>query len=114
VNPAEDTLSEAVARHVELFNAAVLSGDFSALVDTFAPIAVMRFLGVPAGPFLGREAIARAYADSPPDDTMSIVDVREAGPHTAQVAFVWSRGGTGSMTMSYHNGALIDLTICFD
>jgi steroid Delta-isomerase len=107
-------LDAAVARHIELFNAGVRDGDFAALVDTFAPTAVMRFLGVPAGPYVGRDAIARAYAESPPDDTMSIVDVREAGPHTAQARFAWSRGGTGSMTISWHDGQVIDLTIAFD
>jgi ketosteroid isomerase-like protein len=107
-------LDEAVTRHVDLFNAAVRDSDYRALVDTFAPTAVMRFLGVPAGPFVGRDAIARAYEESPPDDTMSIVDVQEAGPHTAQVRFEWTRGGTGSMTMSWHDGKLIDLTVAFD
>jgi hypothetical protein len=107
-------MDSAVARHVDLFNAAVCAGDFTALVDTFAPTAVMRFLGVPAGPYVGRDAIARAYADSPPDDTMSIVDVREAGPCTACVRFAWTRGGTGSMTMSWHDDAVIDLTVAFD
>ena len=58
------SLDEAVTRHVELFNAAVSQSDFRALVDTFAPTAVMRFLGVPAGPFVGRDAIADAYRTS--------------------------------------------------
>ena len=108
------SLEDAVTRHVELFNAAVAQSDFGALVDTFAPTAVMRFLGVPAGPFVGRDAIARAYEQTPPDDTMSIVDIAEAGPHTAQVRFAWTRGGTGSMTMSWNDGQLIDLTVAFD
>lgn len=108
------SLDEAVRRHVDLFNAAVRRSDYDALVDTFAPTAVMRFLGVPAGPFVGRDAIAHAYTESPPDDTMSIVDIKEAGPHTAQVRFEWDRGGTGSMTMSWNDGQLIDLTVAFD
>ena len=108
------SLENAVTRHVELFNAAVSQSDFGALVDTFASTAVMRFLGVPAGPFVGRDAIARAYEQTPPDDTMSIVDIQEAGPHTAQVRFAWTRGGTGSMTMSWNDGQLIDLTVAFD
>jgi hypothetical protein len=45
---------------------------------------------------------------------MSIVDIDEAGPHTAQVRFVWTRGGTGSMTMSWSDGKVIDLTVAFD
>jgi hypothetical protein len=63
---------------------------------------------------VGRDAIARAYADSPPDDTMSIVDIREAGPHTAQARFAWTGGGTGSTTISWYEGEVIDLTVAFD
>ncbi len=107
-------LEAALARHVELFNTGVRSGDFTALADTYAPSAVMRFIGVPAGPFMGRDAIARAYAESPPDDTMSIVDFHEAGPHTVQAKFAWTRGGGGSMTISWYEDAVIDLTIALD
>jgi hypothetical protein len=106
-------LTEAATRHVERFNEAVRAGDFTDLVDCFAPNAVMRFIGVPAGPYIGRAAIDQAYADSPPDDTMSIVDVYEVGPCTVQVTFAWTRGGAGSMTMSYDKGAVIDLTVAF-
>ncbi len=109
-----DDLKAAVARHAELFNRSVREEDFTALVDTFAPTAVMRFVGIPAGPYVGRDAIARAYTETPPDDTMSIVDVHEAGPHTAQAAFTWSRGGGGSMTISWYDGAIIDLTVALD
>jgi hypothetical protein len=107
-------LTEAATRHVETFNEAVRTGDFSGLVDCFAPTAVMRFIGAPAGPYVGRAAIAQAYTDSPPDDTMSIVDAYEVGPCTVKASFAWTRGGSGSMTMSYDNGAVIDLTVAFD
>ena len=106
-------LEAALARHVELFNAGVRDEDFTALVDTFAPTAVMRFVGIPAGPFVGREAVAQAYAESPPDDMMSIVDAHEAGPCTMQASFEWSRGGGGSMTVSWNEDQVIDLTVAF-
>jgi steroid Delta-isomerase len=106
-------LDAALARHVELFNAGVRDGDFTSLVDTFAPTAVMRFVGVPAGPFVGREAITRAYVESPPDDTISIVDAHEAGPCTMQASFAWSRGGGGSMILSWNEDQVIDLTVAF-
>ena len=35
----------------------------------FAPDGVLRFEGVPVGPFVGRAAIAAAYDERPPDDT---------------------------------------------
>jgi hypothetical protein len=52
--------------HVRRFNAAVRSNDFSRKVAGFTPDAEMAFEGVPVGPFVGREAIAEAYATSRP------------------------------------------------
>ena len=101
-------------RHAALFNAAVSKGDFGTFVETFAPDAIMRFVGAPAGPFVGREAIAAAYAQAPPDDTMSIIDVQAEGPSTARVRFAWTRGGTGAMTVSWRDDEVTDLTVEFD
>ena len=58
--------------HAERFNAAVESGDFGPLVELFADDAVLEFVGVPAGPFVGRDAIAAAYAAQPPDDALDV------------------------------------------
>ena len=56
--------------HIRVFNAAVLSQDWSAFVARFTDDAVVEFVGVPAGPYVGRDAIAAAYQQSPPDDTI--------------------------------------------
>jgi ketosteroid isomerase-like protein len=55
-----------ITQHVAAFNAAVRSGGWAAFADRFTPGATMAFTAVPAGPFAGRAAIARAYADQPP------------------------------------------------
>lgn len=55
-----------VDAHVALFNAAVRNNDWSAFVATFAADAILGFVGVPAGPFRGRDAIAQAYATNHP------------------------------------------------
>jgi hypothetical protein len=57
--------------HVSSFNRAVQSGDYTEMLSRFADDAELVFEGVPAGPFRGRDAIARAYAEQPPDDTVS-------------------------------------------
>jgi hypothetical protein len=54
----------------------------------------MRFVAVPVGPYLGRDAIARAYLDQPPTDTMRVSDLVSAG-ETDTVRFVWSAGEGG-------------------
>jgi len=64
-------LAPFLARHVERFNAGVVTGDFGPLVGLFAEDAILDFAGIPVGPFEGREAIAEAYATQPPTDTMT-------------------------------------------
>jgi hypothetical protein len=106
-------VSEAAAReHVHLFNAAVLSGDWSALVATFHPDAVMRLAGPPVGPFAGRAAIAAAYKENPPDDTVRIRGFRTDGD-TDLVDFEWSRGGTGTMEIRRAGAQITDLVVRF-
>jgi len=63
--------------HVARFNDGVRGGDFGAMVSALAPDAEMRFEGIPVGPFYGREAIADAYREQPPDDELVLLDRRE-------------------------------------
>jgi steroid delta-isomerase len=101
--------------HVDRFNAAVGSGDWAGFVTGFAPDAVMTFVGPPVGPFVGRAAIADAYATDPPDDTMDLLSVRELPGEPADiVAFRWTRGGTGTMTIRRRDGLVTSLTVTFD
>jgi len=64
-------VTDRVENHFRLFNDAVRSRDWTAFLATFSPDAVMRFNGVPAGPYLGSKQIAQAYAENPPSDTMT-------------------------------------------
>jgi steroid Delta-isomerase len=107
-------MTEAESRaHIDRFNAAVSSGDWSAVLATLHPEAVMTFEGVPVGPFAGRDAIAEAYAENPPSDTMRALDVRSAG--TADIVrFEWTRGGTGTLTLHRESGQITSLLIRFD
>ena len=42
-------------REVEAFNAGVRIGDWSTLVELFTDDAELEFVGIPVGPFVGRE-----------------------------------------------------------
>jgi steroid Delta-isomerase len=106
-------VNDRVRAHVELFNASFQSGDWKAFTDTFTDDAVMTFVGVPAGPFHGRAAIAEAYARQPPTDTMSVRTVETSGD-TDVVRFAWSAGGTGTMTMRWRAGKVAELVVAFD
>ncbi|GAA4607187.1 hypothetical protein BJY16_006200 [Actinoplanes octamycinicus] len=106
-------MTENLARaHVERFNAAVTSGDWGPFVAGLHPDAVMSFVGPPVGPWQGREAIAAAYAADPPDDTIQITGIR-SGSDRDLVDFTWSRGGGGTLTLSYRDGQVAELIVRF-
>ena len=106
-------IPDRVRAHADGFNAAVRAGDFTAFMTTFREDAVMRFVGVPAGPFVGRDAIAAAYAAQPPDDTLTVLGVSSGGD-TDEVRFTWDRGGSGTMTVRWRDGLVAELTVAFD
>src|SRR5262249_38160587 len=70
-------LSDLLHRHVDRFNRSIDSGEWGSTADGFADDAAMHFEGVPTGPFIGRDAIAKAYAEQPPDDHIDILGTEE-------------------------------------
>jgi hypothetical protein len=110
---ATDPADRRVAEHVAAFNAAVRSGDWPSFAARFTPGACMRFVGVPAGPYIGRAAIAEAYARQPPADTLAVLSHESDGP-TDRVRFAWSRGGAGRMVIGWDGEAVRDLEISFE
>jgi steroid delta-isomerase len=75
--------------HVRRFNASVAAADFSPLVESLSEDATMAFEGMPVGPFAGKAAIAEAYRQSPPDDIIDLLEVRQTDPAGAEVEYVW-------------------------
>ncbi|MGH3679059.1 MAG: nuclear transport factor 2 family protein [Natronosporangium sp.] len=106
-------MNQRVREHLAAFNTAQRSGDWQPFLAGFADDAVMSFAGVPAGPFRGRAAIAQAYAEQPPTDTMHAVSVRTE-QDTDLVRFAWDAGGTGTMTLRWRDGQLASLHVAFD
>ena len=43
----------------------------------------LHFENVPAGPFVGLDAIRQAYADQPPADTIQLLGIQENDEHTS-------------------------------
>ena len=98
-----------LADHVERFNAGVRSGDFGPMVAVFAADAELAFEGIPVGPFSGREAIAAAYAEQPPDDEIVLLD----GDGT----YAWAKEPeltAGQMFLTERNGEIARLVIRYD
>lgn len=102
-----------IVQHVAAFNAAVHSGDWRSFGDRFTPDATMRFVGVPAGPFVGRAAIAQAYAEQPPTDTLTILRV-DSADEVDTAFFAWSAGGGGVMRLAWEGQLVAGLDVQFD
>lgn len=111
---AEADLRGLLERHVELYNEAVGTGDYTDFLATFADDAVMSFDGLPVGPFRGRTEIAHAYADQPPRDTMALMAMETVGDEAVRASFDWDNtGGGGQMYLRWDGDKLAELLIAF-
>jgi steroid Delta-isomerase len=103
--------------HVERFNAGVRTGDWSSMLEQFGDAAEMGFRGIPVGPFSGKEAIAAAYREQPPDDELRILEQRErAGRVEARYAWLAEPDvAAGEMFLTAGDDGLIrELVVTFD
>src|SRR6516162_6222783 len=108
-----EPISERAARHVAAFNDSVRSGEWADFAGRFTPDATMRFVGIPVGPFTGREAIAAGYAAQPPSDTLTVTRGVSSGD-IDELWFAWDSGGTtGTMTLRWSGDLIDELTVTF-
>lgn len=102
--------------HVRRFNEAVRSGDFTEMVQGFTAGAEMVFEGVPIGPFVGRDAIAEAYARQPPDHEVRLLGAPRVDAECVESDYAWAGDGrrAGRMIIVARNGAIARLIITFE
>ena len=105
---------ELLERHVRAFNHVVRTSDWDPMLALFADDADLRFENVPAGPFVGLDAIREGYRERPPDDEIIPLGIQESDEQTVVCAFAWSKGGTGRITLEHERGAVKRLTVVFD
>lgn len=108
--------AELLVRHVERFNHGVRSGDFSRMLEGFAEDAEMIFEGADAGPYLGRAAVARAYAADPPDDEIEIVETFRRADGTIVASYRWKSQPSivaGEMRMTFDGSKITRLVVTF-
>ena len=109
----EMTGLELLHEHVARFNDGVRSGDFGSMLERFSEAAALEFQGVPVGPFEGREAIAAAYREQPPDDEIRVLDAeeREGG---VVASYAWMREPdvrAGELRLSIDGDAITRLVV---
>jgi hypothetical protein len=107
---------ELLAAHVERFNAGVRSGDFAPMLELLTDDAELTFDGVPVGPFHGREEIAAAYREQPPDDEIEILDAwRREDMIVAQYAWRKDEGrAAGQLWLARSGDRIARLVVTFD
>ncbi len=104
---------ELLAEHVASFNHGVRTGDWEPMLSRFGDEAEMEFVGVPVGPFRGRDAIGEAYRTQPPDDELVVLEDRGGG--TARYA--WAKTpdrAAGELRLTIVDGRIVRLVVTFD
>lgn len=103
-------------QHVDRFNRAVRTGEWDEMTSHFTDDAALRFEGVPAGPFEGRETITSAYREQPPDDEVRILDAYQVGDETI-AGYAWAADPerrAGEMRLTEREGRIARLVVTFD
>src|SRR5689334_2557110 len=106
-------MAERVLEQCRLFNEGVRTGDWGGYLARFADGATLRIEGDPGSPYVGREAIAAAYAGAPPEDTITVRSVDSDGDLDV-ARFAWSEGGGGTFRLRWSAGRIIELAAEFD
>jgi hypothetical protein len=108
--------TEMLGRHVELFNSAVRSGDFGPMLDGFTDDAELVFEGVPAGPYKGKDVIAAAYRDRPPDDEVEILEASEVDDGLVVARYRWRDPNApgGLMLLTRRGDKIARLVVTFE
>jgi steroid Delta-isomerase len=114
--PVSEDPVAVLSAHVRRFNDAVRSHDFAEMIEGFAAEAEMDFAGVPVGPFVGRDAIAEAYRDQPPDDEVRLLGPPRVQGEVVESDYAWANDGrrAGRMILAAREGLITRLTVTFE
>jgi gamma-glutamylputrescine oxidase len=110
-------VEEWLREHVRAFNAAVRGGDFDGFASRWAPGGRLAFEGVPVGPFEGRDAVAAAYREQPPDDELVVLATEERPDGTVVASYAWAAEPAvraGEMRFRRGPEGIEELVVTFD
>ena len=104
---------EVLIRHVRAVNATSRGEGADDLGAGITEDCVMRFEGIPVGPFEGREAVIAAYAQSPPGSEILVLDAA-LGPDGIAATYAWSHNPAkpaGRLTLTVRDGLVSAFTV---
>lgn len=105
-------MSQLLREYVDAFNGGVSSGDWEPMLALVAPDAELEFVGIPAGPFSGRDAIGKAYRTQPPDDELRVLEERDGG-----AIYAWSRDPerpAGELHVEERDGLITRIRVLYE
>jgi hypothetical protein len=86
------------------------------MLEQFADDAELAFEGGPMGPFRGKDAIAGAYGEQPPDDEIVILRTRESSDDLVVADYAWKadpKTRAGSMILRLRGAEIDRLLVTF-
>jgi steroid Delta-isomerase len=99
--------------YVARFNSSVRTGDWEPLLELLAPDAELEFVGIPVGPFAGRDAIGEAYRVQPPNDELVVLEERSDG----SALYAWAKDPTrpaGELHLEERDGAVVRIRVLYE
>ena len=86
------------------------------MLEQFDDAAELEFRGVRVGPFAGKDAIAAAYREQPPDDQLRVLEQRERGDGV-EARYAWlaePEVAAGEILVTTDAGRIKKLVVTFD
>jgi hypothetical protein len=102
-----------LSAYAERFNAGVRAGEWEPMLELLAPDAELEFVGIPVGPFVGREAIGDAYRTQPPDDELVLLEPRGDGG----AVYAWAKEPerpAGELHLDERDGATLRIRVLYE
>ena len=109
-------LAAELADHCERFNRGVITGNYDDMLKHLDEEVELIFVGVPAGPFVGRDAVTHAYRVSPPDDQIVLLATRVLSDTTVEGDYAWLSNTSikaGELRLTVHDRLVTRVVVTF-
>jgi hypothetical protein len=83
------------------------------MLDLLTPDAELEFVGIPVGPFAGRDAIGEAYRAQPPDDQIVLLDRLDE----VSAVYAWAKEPSrpaGEVHLEERHGKIVRIRILYE